>query len=261
MGAPYMDYILADPIVIPEEHRAFYTENIVDLPDCYQANDDKRVVPENAPTRAQAGLPEPGFVFACFNNSFKITPRIFDVWMRLLKSVDRSVLWLLDDNPDATANLKREAEARGVPASRLVFAPRMKFEDHLARHSLADLFLDTLPCNAHTTASDALWMGLPVLTVPGATFAGRVAASIVSAAGVPELIAPSLDGYEAMARELARNPERVVRMKARLVGHRFSAPLFDTARFTRHLEAAFTTMWQRYQGGAPPAAFAVARSD
>ena len=257
MGAPYMDYIVADRIIIPPEHRSFYTENIVDLPDCYQANDDKRVVPEKVPTRAEAGLPERGFVFACFNNSYKITPRVFDVWMRLLESIDGSVLWLLDDNPYATANLKREAESRGVFAGRLVFAPRMKFEDHLARHTLADLFLDTLPCNAHTTASDALWMGLPVLTVPGPTFAGRVAASIVSAAGLSELVASSLEAYEAMAVELVRNPEKLARLKDKLVRDRRSVPLFDTARFTRHLEAAFTTMWQRYQRREPPMPFAV----
>jgi predicted O-linked N-acetylglucosamine transferase (SPINDLY family) len=253
MGAPYMDYILADAIIIPPEHRAFYSEKIVYLPDSYQANDSKRAVPDTIPARAQAGLPEQGLVFACFNNSYKITPLIFDIWMRLLKAVEGSVLWLLEDNQAATANLKREAEARGISAARLVFAPRMRLEDHLARHPLADLFLDTLPCNAHTTASDALWMGLPVLTVPGSTFAGRVAASLLSAAGVSELVAPSLERYETMALELAGNPEKLGALKARLVRDRYIAPLFDTGRFTRNLEAAFTAMVQRYRQGLSPA--------
>lgn len=253
MGAPYMDYILADAIIIPPEHRAFYSEKIAYLPDSYQANDAKRAIPDAAPTRTQAGLPEQGFVFACFNNTYKITPQLFDIWMRLLKTVEGSVLWLLEDNPAATANLKREAEARGVPASRLIFAPRARFEDHLARHALADLFLDTLPCNAHTTASDALWMGLPVLTVLGSTFAGRVAASLLSAVGSPELVAPSFKEYEATAVDLARNPERLAALKAKLVRDRHTAALFDTARFTRNLEAAFTAMAQRYRQGLSPA--------
>jgi len=259
MGAPYLDYILADAIIIPAEHRAFYSEHIVHLPDCYQANDDKRAVPQSALTRVEAGLPENGFVFACFNNSYKITPPIFDAWMRLLGAVEGSVLWLLEDNPAATANLRREAEARGVGTDRLVFAPRMRFEDHLARHSLADLFLDTMPCTAHTTASDALWMALPVLTVVGPTFAGRVAASLLSAAGLPELAAPSLEAYEGTARELARNSERLAGLKSKLVRDHYSNALFDTARFTRHLESAFTTMWERYRRGQPPAAFSVPR--
>src|SRR3954466_5226115 len=165
MGAEYMDYIFADEIVIPPGQQCHYSEKVVYLPDSYQANDSTRRVGQYVPTRAEAGLPEGAFVFCCFNNSYKITPAVFDVWMRLLRAVDGSVLWLLDDNPTATANLQREAQARGVSADRLIFAPRVATERHLGRQSLADLFLDTLPCTAHTTASDALWCGLPVLTV------------------------------------------------------------------------------------------------
>ncbi len=257
MGAGYMDYILADAVVIPPEHRGFYAERIVTLPDSYQANDAKRAIAAHAPTRAEAGLPEDGFVFCCFNNSYKITPAMFDVWMRLLQAVERSVLWLLDDNPGATANLKREAEARGLSASRIVFAPRMAFADHMARHRLADLFLDTLPCTAHTTASDALWVGLLVLTVLGTSFAGRVAASLLQAVGLPELITASLAEYEALALDLARNPDALAAMKAKLARNIPTAPLFDTQRFTRDLEAAFTIMGERYRAGQKPADFAV----
>jgi predicted O-linked N-acetylglucosamine transferase (SPINDLY family) len=261
MGAPYMDYILADGIVIPADQRGFYSEKIAYLPDSYQANDSKRAVPVSKVTRTEAGLPEQGFVFACFNNSYKITPRVFDIWMRLLKRVEGSVLWLLEDNPAASSNLKREAEARGVPANSLVFAPRMRFEDHLARHCLADLFLDTLPCTAHTTASDALWMGLPVLTVLGQTFAGRVAASLLSAAGGSELIAPSLEAYEARALELAGNPERLAALRTKLVRDRCAVALFDTACFTRNLESAFTTMSERCRRGEPPVTFTVSPTE
>jgi predicted O-linked N-acetylglucosamine transferase (SPINDLY family) len=196
-------------------------------------------------------------VFACFNNSYKITPQIFDIWMRLLRAVEGSVLWLYEDNPAAAANLRREAEARGVPSNRLVFAPRMAVADHLARHALADLFLDTIPCNAHTTASDALFAGLPVLTVLGQTFAGRVAASLLHAVGLPELIAPSLAEYETLALSLARQPAVVIALKDRLAKNRKTAPLFDTARFTRHLEGAYTAMAERSRRGLPPAGFTV----
>jgi predicted O-linked N-acetylglucosamine transferase (SPINDLY family) len=259
MGADYIDYILADETVIPHEQQRFYSEKVVWLPDSYQANDNKRRVSERVATRSEVGLPETGFVFCCFNNSYKITPPVFQVWMRLLRSTPASVLWLLDDNPVATANLKREAEARGVPAARLVFAPRVEAEDHLARQTSADLFLDTSPCTAHTTASDALWCGLPVLTLLGNTFAGRVAASLVRAAGLPELVAPSLEAYESLAAKLALEPATVAAMREMLLASRASLPLFDTARFTRRLEAAFETMHERTQKGLPPEAFTVAR--
>ena len=261
MGADYIDYILADETIIPPEHRRHYSEQIVYLPGSYQANDSKRRVAEHKPTREQAGLPQSGFVFASFNGSFKITPAIFDVWMRLLAAVEASVLWLLEDNETAVANLKREAEARGVSATRLVFAPRLNAQAHLARQSLADLFLDTLPCTAHTTASDALFVGLPVLTMLGTTFAGRVAASLVRAIGMPELIAPSLEAYEAMALGLARDPSALAALKTRLMQKRRTEALFDTARFTRNLEAAFAGMWERQQRGERPSGFVVAPAE
>ena len=257
MGAPYMDYIVADEIVIPEEHRRFYSEKVVLVPGSYQCNDNKRRIAERTPSRAECGLPERGFVFCSFNNSYKIAPEIFDIWMRLLRAVEGSVLWLLDDTAEAGANLRREAEARGVAASRLVFAPRMPLEEHIARQRLADLFLDTLPCNAHTTASDALWAGLPVLTCLGATFAGRVAASVVHAAGLPDLVTASIAEYEALALKLAREPGALAAVKAKLAANRDTCALFNTQRSTRVLEAAYTQMWERVQRGLAPAAFAV----
>jgi predicted O-linked N-acetylglucosamine transferase (SPINDLY family) len=258
MGADYIDYIFADETVIPPEHQTFYSEKIVYLPDSYQANDSRRQMAEHTPSRAEAGLPDSGFVFASFNNSYKITPPVFDVWMRLLRATDGSVLWLLQDNGTATANLKREAQARGVESHRLIFAPRVNVEAHLARQRLADLFLDTLPCTAHTTASDALWVGLPVLTVLGTTFAGRVAASLLNAIGLAEMVAPSLAAYEALALSLARDSTALARVKATLEENRHTHALFDTARFTRNLETAFETILSRCQRGESPAALTVA---
>ena len=188
MGADYIDYLIADPVVIPPGSEPFYSERVVRLPDCYQPNDRQRRIAVATPGRREAGLPENGFVFCCFNNNYKLTPDVFSLWMRLLHRVEGSVLWLLEDNAAAAANLRREAAARDIDPSRLVFAPRADLPDHLARHRLADLFLDTLPVNAHTTASDALWAGLPVLTCVGEAFAGRVAASLLRAAGLPELV-------------------------------------------------------------------------
>jgi predicted O-linked N-acetylglucosamine transferase (SPINDLY family) len=256
MGAPFMDYIIADRAVIPPEHQIHYSEKLVYLPDSYQANDRKRRVGET-PTRAQAGLPESGFVFACFNNTHKIGPEMFGIWMRVLHEVGGSVLWLLEDNAVAASHLKREAEARGIAANRLVFAPRKLPHEHLARQRLADLFLDTAPYNAHTTASDALWMELPLVTCPGNTFAGRVAASLLHAIGLPELVTDSLSGYQALALRLAREPDALRAIKAKLARNRDSFPLFDTKRFTRNLEAAYTRMWELHQAGTPPQNFAV----
>jgi protein O-GlcNAc transferase len=258
MGVDCIDYIIVDRVVIPEDQQRFYSEKVVYLPDAYQANDDRRRISEETPTRAEVGLPEIGFVFCSFNNSFKITPLVFDRWMNLLRAVEGSVLWLLEGNPWVPANLRREAEQRGVSGDRLVFAPRTKLEDHLARHRLADLFLDTLPYNAHTTASDALWAGLPVVTSLGSTFAARVAASLVTAAGLPELVTRSLDDYEALALKLARDHDLLAGIKARLADQRLRCPLFDTERFTRHIEAALTTIWERHQRGEAPQSFAVA---
>jgi predicted O-linked N-acetylglucosamine transferase (SPINDLY family) len=252
MGASYIDYILADPTVIPEDQRVFYTEQVVWLPESYQVNDNRRRIAEHAPTRRECGLPDTAFVFCCFNNTYKITPETFDIWMRLLKATENSVLWLIERNSTASANLRREAEKRGVSSQRLIFAALASVADHLARHRQADLFLDTLPCNAHTTTSDALWTGVPVLTCLGTTFAGRVAASLLKAIGLDELITRSLEDYEALALKLAHDPALHAALKAKLAGHRQTYPLFDTKRFTRNIEAAYTTMWQRYQRGEPP---------
>ena len=257
MGADYIDYLLADRILIPQQEEVYYSEKIVTLPDTYQANDSQRGIAELTPTRAEAGLPDQGMVFCCFNNSFKILPEMFDIWMRILRAVEGSVLWLLDLNALVTGNLRREAAARGVAPERLVFAPRMPVANHLARHRLADLFLDTLPYNAHTTASDALWAGLPVLTCVGSTFAGRVAASLLTAVGLPELIVSSLEEYEALALELAQNPTMLTDLKVKLARNRENYPLFDTARFTRHIETAYRQMVERSRRGLPPESFAV----
>lgn len=258
MGAEYIDYILADRIVIPENQREFFDEKIAYLPDCYQPNDSKRKISQSLPTRQQAGLPLEGFVFCSFNNPFKILPDVFDVWMRLLTAVDGSVLWLLDAGEIARKNLCMEAERRGVAGDRLVFARRTAPADHLERHHLADLFVDTLPYNAHTTASDALWAGLPMLTCSGSTFASRVASSLLNAVGLSELITHSLEEYEALALKIARDKGFLARLKARLSVNRETYPLFDTERFTRHIEVAYVGMWERYCQGKPPETFAVA---
>ena len=257
-GASFIDYIVADKFLIPEADRPFYSETIVYLPDSYQCNDATRRIAEMQPTRAEAGLPADGFVFCSFNNSYKITPEIFDVWTPLLRDVEGSVLWLLESNASCVGHLKREAEKRGIAPERLVFAPRVAPADHLARHRLADLFLDTPNYNAHTTASDALWCGLPVLTCAGETFAGRVAGSLLSAIGLPELITTSLDDYERLALRIARDPALAASLRAKLAQNRMTFPLFDTSRFTRHLEAAYVHMWERHQRGEPPADIAVA---
>ena len=257
MGADYMDYIIGDANVIPEGHEACYTEKVVRLPDAYQANDSKRVTSKRIPSRAEAKLPESGIVFCCFNNNFKITPDIFDVWMRLLKNVEGSVLWLYGENPAASRNLCWEAESRGVRADRLVFVARVPLPDHLARHRLADLFLDTLPYNAHTTASDALWMGLPVLTCKGNAFPGRVAASLLCAIGLPELITENLADYEALALKLATTPAMLNELKAKLARNLATQPLFDIDRFRRHIESAYSSMAERYQRGESPQSFSV----
>jgi protein O-GlcNAc transferase len=252
MGADFIDYLIADEIVVPAEHRSFYSEKIAYLPGSYQVNDSKRAVSDRIFTRAEAGLPEHGFVFCCFNNNYKITPRIFDVWMRLLDRAADSVLWLLEANPQAAENLRAHAAARGVAPHRLVFAPRMDLPEHLARHRLADLFLDTINCNAHTTASDALWTGLPVLTCIGETFAGRVAASLLHAVQMPEMIANSLEEYEALAGRLASEPELLAAMRAKLDHDRLEKPLFDARRFARHIESAYLQMAERSRAGLQP---------
>ncbi len=261
MGADCIDYILADRTIIPTEHFRFYSEQVVWLPDAYQANDEKRRISERMPTREECALPEAAFVFCCFNNAFKIAPDIFDIWMRLLDAKPHSVLWLLEANSAVVGNLRQEAQHHGIAPDRLIFAPRLPLADHLARHRQADLFLDTLPYNAHTTASDALWAGVPVLTSLGSTFAGRVAGSLVKAVGLEELVTGSLHDYEALARKLANDPSFLATFKNRLARNRSSCPLFNTERFARCVEAAYRTMWQRQLKGEKPQAFAVERVD
>jgi len=261
MGADFIDYILADRFTIPEEQNGFYTEKVVHLPDMYQPSDTKRRISQHTPTRAEAGLPERGFVFCSFVANYKIVPAVFDSWMRLLAQVENSVLWLLAGNEDAVRNLRRSAQARGIAPERLVFAPRMMLEDHLARHRLAGLFLDSLPINAHTTASDALWAGLPVVTCLGAGFAGRVAGSLLSALGLPELITDTREDYEALALNLARDGSTLASLRAKLAQNRRTHPLFDTDRLRRHIESAFETMLERCRRGEPPAGFTVAPRD
>ncbi len=258
LGADYYDYIVVDRTVIPADHFQFYSEKVVWLPDSFMVTESRRQISEGISSRNVSGLPERGFVFCGFNAAYKLSPDIFAVWMKLLKSVSGSVLWLTDPGEVAKANLRNEAERAGVPAERLIFATRVESHaDHLARQRLADLFLDTLPYNAHATAIDALWAGLPVLTCLGETFPGRVAASLLGAVGLPELITGSPAEYEALALKLARDPALLGALKGKLEHQRESFPLFDSRRFTRHLEAAYTGMVARHRSGAKPAPFAV----
>jgi predicted O-linked N-acetylglucosamine transferase (SPINDLY family) len=257
MGADFIDYLIADKTVLPFDQQPFYTEKIVHLPDCYWVTDSKLEIAARTPTRREVGLPDEGFVFCCFNNNYKVAASIFDVWMRLLGAVEGSVLWLLPTNGDAEASLRREAAARGIDSTRLVFAERLKLDEHLALHRLADLFLDTLPYNAHTTASDALWAGLPLLTCRGASFVGRVATSMLHAVGLPELATDDLDEYEALALRLASDASLLGDFRRRLEQNRSTCPLFDTDRFRRHIESAYTTMWELQQRGESPRSFSV----
>jgi predicted O-linked N-acetylglucosamine transferase (SPINDLY family) len=257
MGASFIDYVIADKIVLPFDQQRFYSEKIIQLPECYQVNDSRRKIADRTPTRRESGLPDDGFVFCCFNNDYKITAPVFDVWMRLLQAVKRSVLWLLGDSASAQSNLRKEAAARGIDPARLVFAGRLPLEDHLARHRLAELFLDTLPINAHTTASDALWAGLPLVTCCGESFAGRVAASLLNAVGLPELVAHSLVEYEALALKLATDASLLQSIRWKLEQNRLRYPLFDTDRFRRHIEAAYLIAWEIWQRGESPRGFAV----
>ena len=257
-GAPYMDYIIADRIVIPEEEQNLFREKVVYLPDTFMGTDSKRIVGATIPSRADEGLPESGFVFCAFSNTYKISPQIFDVWMELLRSIDNSVLWLGNTNSTAKDNLRREAKRRGVEPERIVFARRVEINrDHLARHRLANLFLDTQPLGAHSTVCDALWAGIPVLTCAGASFGGRVAASVLSALGLSELVTNDLLSYRQRALQLVSDPHALKTLRARLAVHRTEFPLFNTAQFTRHIEAAYFSMWERYQKGDPPAALSV----
>lgn len=259
MAADYMDYLVADSTLIPESSKRFFKEKIVYLPDSYQVNDSKRPIAAKPFTRLDAGLPEHCFVFCSFNNCYKITPNTYDVWMRILGQVEGSVLWLLEDNPEASANLRQEAARRGISPDRIIFATRLPLDEHLARHRIADLFLDTFPCNAHTTASDALWAGLPVLTRSGESFASRVAASLLQAIGLPELITTTAAEYESLAVELARDTSRYRAIRLRLDCNRLAGPLFDVAAYSRHLEAGYVAMYERYHAGLPPEHIYVSR--
>jgi predicted O-linked N-acetylglucosamine transferase (SPINDLY family) len=261
MGAGYIDYIVADRTVIPPHRRACYEERVVYLPDTYQVNDSTRPLPARTPTRSEVGLPAEGFVFCSFNQTYKITPCVFDAWMRLLNALEGSVLWLFSDDAATMRNLRQAAADRGVAPGRLVFAAYALPDDHLARYGVADLFLDTSPYCAHTTASDALWVGLPVVTCPGETFASRVAASLLHAIGVHELVAGSLAEYEQLALTLARDRGRLAALRARIIANRRTHPLFDTTRFARHLEAAYRTMHEIALRGESPRAFAVEAID
>ena len=257
-GAPFFDYIIADHTVISREHQTDYTEKVVYLPQAYLPYAGNHRIAQKTPSRSEAGLPETGFIFACHNASSKLGPEMFDVWMRLLQTVEGSVLWLKSLNPAAIRNLWHEARARGIAPERLVFSPRLPYTaDHLARLRLADLFLDTLPYNAHATAWDALGVGVPVLTCLGNTFPGRVAASLLHTVGLPELVTTSLSEYEQLALALARDPRRLEAIKAKLVCIRDTETLFDTACFMRNLESAYETMWEQAQRGKPPESFSV----
>jgi len=258
MGASYIDYIIADKTIIPKEHFSFYSEQVVWLPDSYQPNDESQPISEHRPPRSECGLPDAAFVFCCFNNTVKILPEMFDIWMRLLSAKEKSVLWLSGTNATAQENLHKEVEKRGVAPDRLIFAAKTPLlADHLARLGNADLFLDTMPYNAHATASDALRAGVPLVTCLGSSLASRVAASLLEAVGLEELITHSLQKYEALALELADDPARLRAIRERLARNRTMHPLFDTGRFVRHIESAYTTMWRRYQNGEAPKAFAV----
>ena len=249
MAVDYMDYLIADPTLIPKESQQHYSEKIIYMPNSYQVNVSQRSISEISISRLDFGLPEEGFVFCSFNNAYKITPSTFALWMRILKIVDDSVLWLLVSNDETAKNLTKEAEKLGINKNRLVFANYVPVEEHLNRIKHADLFVDNLPYNAHTTSSDALRMGLPVLTCVGKSFASRVAASLLNAVGLPELITTTQQEYEALAVELATNPKKLKAIKDKLAKNLPSAPLYDTPLFTRHLESAYKVMYDRYNDG------------
>ncbi len=260
MGASFMDYIVTDRVVTPSDQQQYFDEAFAYLPHSYQVNDHQQGIAEHVPTRHECGLPEHGFVYCCFNNNYKIEPEVFGSWMRILQQVPDSVLWLLRASPESEANLRRAAQQRGVEPDRLVFAERRPKAEHLARHRLADLFLDTFYYNAHTTASDALWAGLPVLTCAGSTFASRVAASLLCAVGLEELIVHDRGAYERRAVELAADPQSLNAMHARLQDEPAHKPLFDTARFAHNLESAYREMWRRHSGGEKPSMITVEES-
>ncbi len=257
LGTEFFDYLIADPVLIPESERKFYAENIIYLPHSYQVNDDKRRISERSFSRVELGLPEAGFVFCCFNSNYKISKREFDIWARVLDRVEDSVLWLLKSNTWAEANLHSEAIKRSIDPKRIVFASFLPTAEHLARHRHADLFLDTFTVNAHTTASDALWAGLPVLTKIGKGFPARVGASLLTAVGLPELVAESEQDYEQIAIDLATNPSRMAALRAKLSVNLGECPLFDSDLFARNIERAFCIAYERFFEGKAPTTFYV----
>lgn len=260
MGVDFIDYAVVDEFVVPPDQQKYYTERLVYLPDTYQPN-SFRPVSDIAPSRAECGLPENVFVFCCFNQTYKISPAVFDVWMRILRRAPGSVLWLLKPDEETSSNLRREAALRGVDPDRLAFAPKVPQAEHLARHLRADLFLDTLVVNALTTASDALHMGVPIITCPGQTFVSRGAGSILHAMEMPELITKNLEEYEALAVSIATNPVLMRTLREKIARKRETAPLFNSTRYTRHLDAAYHQMWHLHQMGENPKPFSVACLD
>jgi predicted O-linked N-acetylglucosamine transferase (SPINDLY family) len=258
LGADYFDYIVADKTLIPESHQTFYSEKVAYLPYTYMVDDSKRVASSRVFTREECGLPENTFIFCCFNNSYKFNPQILDSWSRILKQVENSILWIPENSSIFKANIIIEFKNRGVDSRRVIFTQRLEsMADHLARFTLADLFLDTHPYNAHTTAVDSLKAGVPVLTLIGQSFASRVAASLLNAIGLPELIASTQEEYEALAIELALNSKKLADIKLKLAKNRLSTPLFNTPLFTKNLEAAYVRMYERYQNGLEPSHFSV----
>jgi len=257
LGTKYHDYLLADKLVIPEGCEHLYTEKIAYLPDCYQVNDRKREISQKIILKKAEGLPENAFVFCCFNNNYKILPEIFTIWMELLKELPNTVLWLLETNGTAKENIWIEAKKLGIAPDRIIFAKKTKKEDHLARQRLADLFLDTFPYGAHTTASDALWAGLPVLTLIGNSFQSRVAASLLHSVGYPELITDNLESYKALSIQLAQNPVQLEAIRINLLANQLKLPLFNTPRFIKSIEAAYIHMYRDFQDGKAPETFHV----
>jgi predicted O-linked N-acetylglucosamine transferase (SPINDLY family) len=261
LGADFVDYLITDPVATPPEMAEHFRERLVWLPHTYMITDHQQAIAAPRATRAGQGLPETGLVFGCFHNSYKIEPVIFDVWMRILTQVPGSILWLQAADPVVQNNLRREAAARNIAPERLVFAGHQPTKaDHLDRLRLADLFLDAWVYNAHTTGCDVLWVGVPILTCPGRTFASRVGASLLTAIGLPELIAATLPEYERLAVHLARHPDDLRDLRTKLAAHRSTWPLFDTPRFVRNLERAYRTMWELYAAGKPAEAIVVRES-
>jgi predicted O-linked N-acetylglucosamine transferase (SPINDLY family) len=252
LGTDFIDYIVADQNLIPKSFQQFYTEKPIYLPHTYWPTNNTRIISQKIQTKEDMGLPNDGFVFCCFNNSYKISPTEFDIWMRLMAKVDGSVLWLLKSNKLVKENLMKEAEARGISGDRVIFAEKVENSEHLARHRLADLFLDTFNYNAHTTASDALWAGLPLVTKLGKGFAARVAGSLLNAVGLPELVTETEKDYEALILELATNPIKLAKIKEKLTNNRLTQPLFNTELYTRHLENGYQQAYQNYFDGNLP---------